>query len=83
MKIGDRLEKVPTIRCYEHEKGGDRRVPCEVVYIHPEKRFYTVRYKFMHGGPTYRESFAFPVPSDLNYMPDRIKFPNEKERKTV
>ena len=57
MKVGDRREEVPsygvTVREYKDEK-----VPCTVVYIHPQRIFYVVEFQ-MDGGPM-RETYYFP-----------------------
>lgn len=58
MDIGDRLKIIPSSRLSE-----DRiytPLPCTVVYIHPERRFYTVEFKSEVTGQTFRESFLFP-----------------------
>lgn len=55
MDIGDILYRTPTGR------HGDDRQPhalaCRVVYIHPDRRFYTVEFRSHITGETYRESF--------------------------
>ncbi len=57
VNIGDKLKITPSTRLSE-----DRiytPLPCTVVYIHPERRFYTVEFKSEVTGQTFRESFLY------------------------
>lgn len=70
MNIGDILTRKPTIyaRCgFEDTEA----VPCTVVYIHPQKRFYTVA--FRAGNYTWRECFPLRRVSDSD-APERRKY---------
>lgn len=58
MNIGDKLRMVPTARC--PVEPSTQPLPCTVVYIHPERRFYTVEFKSEVTGATFRESFPCP-----------------------
>lgn len=73
MNIGDKLTRIPAARVYEHESR-PRALPCRVVYIHPEKRFYTVEFQFPATGWSFREAY---------YFPDRLgdQYPEEKRLK--
>lgn len=58
MNIGDRLLLRPSI--FTKDDGNqDKRLPCRVVYIHPERRFYTVEFRSEVTGDTFRESYLF------------------------
>lgn len=59
MRIGDKLMRIPAASVYEKEKR-PRALPCVVVYIHPERRFYTVEFRFPATGWAFRESYFFP-----------------------
>lgn len=58
MNIGDKLRMIPSARL--SEDGIYTPLPCTVVYIHPEHRFYTVEFKSEVTGAAFRESFLFP-----------------------
>ena len=61
MQIGDILTLVPTIygtKCGLEELDP---MPCRVVYIHPQHRFYTVQFTSRITGETWREAFYFPL----------------------
>lgn len=61
MQIGDILTLVPTIygtKCGLEELDP---MPCRVVYIHPQHRFYTVEFTSRVTGETWREAFYFPL----------------------
>lgn len=71
MDIGDKLRMIPSARLSE-----DRSympLPCTVVYIHPQRRFYTVEFKSEVTGATFRESFPCPD------RPEIIREPSQKE----
>lgn len=58
MKIGDRRREIPLIEGIEC-----RLMDCVVVYIHPQRRFYTV--EFTGPAPNsfkFRESYFFKTP---------------------
>lgn len=58
MNIGDKLMLVPsTASSTEDEETA--AIPCRVVYIHPERRFYRVEFKSTITGETWRETFYF------------------------
>lgn len=63
MKIGDKLRLIPS------ERLSDDRIytplPCTVVYIHPQNRFYTVEFKSEVTGESFRESFLHPDRSEV------------------
>ena len=58
MKVGDKVRR--TIKVYDDASGQTTAVPVEavVVYIHPERRFYTLECK-MPGGRAFRETEYF------------------------
>ena len=59
MKVGDIIIETPTFYC----KTGLERVgpqECEVVYIHPKRRFYRVRFRSDVTGETFTECMYFP-----------------------
>lgn len=71
MDIGDKLRMIPSARL-----SADRSytpLPCTVVYIHPQRRFYTVEFKSEVTGATFRESFPCPD------RPEIIREPPQKE----
>lgn len=60
MKVGDKLRMRP--HEWQYDPGNANRpktLPCTVIYIHPERRFYRV--EFECAGGKFRESFFFPV----------------------
>lgn len=63
MQIGDRLRLIPSSRLSDDRIY--RRLPCTVVYIHPERRFFTVEFKFELTGESFRESFPCPDRPDV------------------
>lgn len=68
MSIGDKLTRVPTFA----SKAGIDYVgpqPCTVVYIHSERRFYTVEFRSGVTGETWRESFFFKNRIGRGYTP--------------
>lgn len=70
MKIGDKLSRIPSAHVYEHEKH-PRALPCQVVYIHPERRFYTVEFRFPATGWAFREAYFFPERLGDQYPSER------------
>lgn len=60
-KVGDKLKKL----VHTNINGAIREArpdPCEVIFVHPKGRFYTV--EFEYGGVKVRESYT--VRSDVN-----------------
>ena len=63
IQVGDRLRITPTIVSIEMlEARGPQ--PCTVVYVHPQHRFYVVRFEFLYG--SFFESFAYPAENRRN-----------------
>lgn len=58
MNIGDELVMRPSV-CVSWDEARPKLLPCRVVYIHPERRFYTVEFKSEVTGQTFRESFLY------------------------
>ena len=60
MKLGDIVVETPTLLTLEVENGKQYYTPLpgKVVFIHPEKRFYTVEFYFKEN--YVRECFFFP-----------------------
>lgn len=65
MLVGDRVRLVPSILRGEtasqdpkarKKKSRERELPGQVIYIHPERRFYTVRFQCAYG--SFCESFS-------------------------
>lgn len=77
MNIGDKLRMVPTARCPGEPSTSPR--PCTVVYIHPQRRFYTVEFKSEITGAAFRESFpCLDRPEIIREKPQ--KDPAEKRK---
>ena len=55
IRLGDRLYKRPTVCVDDLGRRSAIKHPCEVIYIHPKRRFYTVRFFF--AGGSWCESF--------------------------
>lgn len=71
MKIGDKLVRIPAVNTLNHEKR-PRTLPCEVIYIHPKRRFYVVRFDFPEFGRSFREAYFFPDRLGDLYPRERI-----------
>ena len=56
MNIGDELIMRPSIFTKDDGTRG-KTLPCRVVYIHPQRRFFTVEFRSEITGLTFRESF--------------------------
>ena len=56
MKVGDRREEIPSFGVTVNALK-DERMPCTVVYVHPQKLYYVVEFQ-MEGGPV-RETYYF------------------------
>ena len=69
MMIGDEFVEIPTYSCEDPGRGA---VPMlsRVVYIHPQRRFYTVEFRSPVTGETFRESFYF---ADRRHKPRRTE----------
>lgn len=64
MNIGDELIMRPSI--FTKDDGtGDKTLPCRVVYIHPQRRFFTAEFRSEITGLTFRESFPFPGRAEI------------------
>ena len=62
MTLGDKIKKRVKIYDPDRAQGGmatEITVDATVVYIHPERRFYTLRYDLPGG--SYRESVFVPT----------------------
>lgn len=57
LRVGTRLEMVPTINDYKNQPGCTKKLPCTVVYINRPHRFFTVQFDFLYG--SFRESYKF------------------------
>ena len=61
MNVGDKLKRRMKVYDADRKAGGETAevtVDATVVYIHPERRFYTLRYE-LGPGRSFRESFFF------------------------
>lgn len=63
IKVGTRLELIPTINDYKYHPSRVKKRPCTVVYINRPHRFFTVQFDFMYG--SFRESYKFIEKGDL------------------
>lgn len=60
MRIGDTLTLEPTMAlALGLGRGGPR--PCRVVYVHPQRRFFTVEFTSDVTGERWRESIFIPA----------------------
>lgn len=62
MKIGDKLMRIPVVSILDRDKH-PKLLPCRVVYIHPQRRFYSVQFDFpgqWEHSRSFRESYFFP-----------------------
>ena len=58
MKLGDRVLETPLFwTTYGHSVG--RPAWGRVIYIHPERRYYTVEFTNEQTGETFRQSYFF------------------------
>ena len=55
IRVGDKRAETPTIEgaCFIGT------LPCRVVYVHPQRRYYTVEFTFGRGR-RFRESYFLP-----------------------
>ena len=60
MKIGDILHLEPTLEATSG-LGTNGPIPCTVVYIHPQRRFYVVEFTSLITGEKWRETMYFPL----------------------
>nr|DAL91793.1 MAG TPA: ATP synthase subunit 9 [Caudoviricetes sp.] len=59
MKVGDkRMMKPHEFQDDPRHPNRSKLLPCTVIYIHPQRRFYRV--EFETRGGKFRESFYFP-----------------------
>ena len=61
MNVGDKLKRRMKVYDADRKAGGaiaELTVDATVVYIHPERRFYTLRFD-LGPGRSFRESFFF------------------------
>ena len=61
MTVGDKLKRRMKVYEADRKEGGkptEISVDATVVYIHPERRYYTLRYD-LGPGRSFRESFNF------------------------
>lgn len=65
----DVLIEIP-VRFYTDVRDGLKPMPSRVVYIHPQRRFYTVEFRSPVTGETFRESFYF---ADRRHEPRRTE----------
>lgn len=56
IKIGDRLQRCPSVNVDFLGRALHEPMPCKVVYIHPTRRYYIAQFEFQ--GRTFRESFS-------------------------
>ena len=72
MKVGDIVVETPTFYCKAGlEHVGPQR--CEVIYIHPKRRFYRVRFRSEVTGETFTECMYFPERSGKAEAPPEEK----------
>lgn len=85
MMVGDKLPgMVPSYgaTCTGFASDGEGYT-ATVVYIHPQRRFYSVEFVFARGR-RFRESFYFPDRAgepDANITPRRPRMPGETRKK--
>lgn len=72
MKIGDEFVMRPSIFSRDDGVLG-KLLPCRVVYIHPQRRFFTVEFCSEVTGETFRESFPCPDRAEI------VREPPQKE----
>lgn len=67
MKVGDKVYHLkPTFGGKNiYIPSGRKRFEGTVVYIHPERRFFSVEFKFDYG--SFRQSFYFPARAAGDY----------------
>ena len=61
IKLGQRMTR--TLRIYDPAQGCNlaaTTVEAEVVYIHPERRFYVIEYKLPHGRRFRATEYFYP-----------------------
>lgn len=78
MNIGDELVMRPSV-CVSWDEARPKLLPCRVVYIHPERRFYTVEFRSEVTGETFRESFLFPEQAGETWENRRRKAPAHRQ----
>ena len=55
MQVGDKAHVIPTFGDVRPERMSE--YTAEVIYIHPERRFYRVKLTFFPAGMSFTESF--------------------------
>lgn len=76
MQVGDILELEPTIEAMSG-LGTSGPLPCRVIYIHPEGRYYTVEFTSRITGERWREAFwpdRAPEPETEGYGNEGARF---------
>ena len=64
MHVGDILELEPTMEGTSG-LGTSGPQPCTVIWVHPAKRFFVVKFRSAITGETWRETVYFPLaPND-------------------
>ena len=79
MKVGDIVWKQPEFGM----AGGQQSVPpqeARVVYIHPQRRFYSVEFTFTRGGVTRSFRQAYPLRNRITAVADGVKSEPLSER---
>ena len=68
MQVGDILEIAPSIFSFEGVSDPDdgrqrrrKKLPCTVIWVHPQKRFFVVEFRSAVTGETWRETVYFPL----------------------
>lgn len=68
MQVGDILEIAPSIFSFEGVSDPDdgrqrrrKKLPCTVIWVHPQKRFFVVEFRSAITGETWRETVYFPL----------------------
>jgi len=56
IKVGDRLQRCPSVNVDSFGRPLHEPLPCKVVYIHPARHYYIAQFEFQ--GRTFRESFS-------------------------
>lgn len=56
IKVGDKLRRCPSVNVDFFGRALREPMPCEVVYIHPARRYYIAQFEFQ--GRAFRESFS-------------------------
>lgn len=65
MNIGDILVLTPSVQVHGRDDQPLQALPCRVVYIHPQRRFFTAEFRSEMTGLTFREAFPFPGRAEI------------------